>query len=187
MCIIKFIDRLVDVIDFHPWIANLCGIFISAGVAIWVMNKNHRLEKDKREYQEIREEVLRMNKITIYLSQILTISGSLNNSFIKSKVQFVKKEDTFVLTKFIDEIQYFCNKILDEDVVINDDNYSKAINVCTDSLNQLRIIKSNIIDHPKDVHKIEDVLKPIKHVAVETKKVLAQIEYYNLDDSYKIL
>ncbi|UOB21500.1 hypothetical protein [Macrococcus armenti] len=35
MCIIEFIDN-------HKWIANIIAIFVSAGVAIYVMNKNHQ-------------------------------------------------------------------------------------------------------------------------------------------------
>ncbi|TDM43458.1 hypothetical protein ETI09_03540 [Macrococcoides canis] len=51
---LECIDRMIDIIDFHPWIANLCGIFISAGVAIYVMNKNHK-DTDARDDKRKRD------------------------------------------------------------------------------------------------------------------------------------
>lgn len=73
MCIIDFFYRLVDAIDTHPWIANLCGIFISAGVAIWVMNHNN-IKAEMRETNKLKiNDEIEMNISVAKLSEMLQI------------------------------------------------------------------------------------------------------------------
>lgn len=178
---------LEDSLSILSSLMSFLSILSAASVAIYVMNKNHENEKIRKTEDIEEQSALRLNKLTIYVCQILTISGSVNKSLVYSKVIYVRDEDKGIFIKFIDEIQYYCNKILDEDVVLGSENYQDIINCCTDTLNQLRILRTNFIDTPKEFHDINDVVVPIKKIISSSLKVLENTKYYKMSDDYKIL
>lgn len=105
MCIIEFFDRLVDVIDYHQWIANLCGIFISAGVAIYVMNKNHADGNEKeRKKQEISDNI-QFRKAVERIQETTLITGSHYEAMKEVNINDAGDSTISSLIKQIEEIE----------------------------------------------------------------------------------
>lgn len=87
--------NLIEYIDNHTWIANLIGILLSASVAIYVMNKNHREAMNLEEYRIKLQEEIEERDVISALTHILYISHPLSGSF--SAVEILgDKEKEFV-------------------------------------------------------------------------------------------
>lgn len=154
MCIIEILDRLVDVIDFHPWIANLCGIFISAGVAVWIMDRNQK-HALSLENAKTKKEIRMMNKknedndyITqqrverILNSLTLYTHGYALNIGSYSDIQKIGKEH--ILSE-LDEIIDICKEVRKYDFYDFNNRQIETIKLCDEVLRETKNIQMNLI------------------------------------------
>ncbi|QNR07808.1 hypothetical protein [Macrococcoides canis] len=144
---LECIDRMIDIIDFHPWIANLCGIFISAGVAIYVMNKNHEDSEKKIIQKEQREDEIEMSSATIIMGQILTISTTLYNTYKNAKIPELDKRDLIVVEMYLEELEKYSKELLKIKINFNDSEYVSLIKTSSGILNEVRSFQANYIIH----------------------------------------
>lgn len=139
--------NLIEYIDNHTWIANIIGIFISAGVAIWIMDKNHKDSERKIIDKEIREDNVKMSSATIYMGQILTLSMTIYNAYDRSNIQRFNRRDIEIIENYLEEIESYSKEIMSMSLHHDNDEFKRLIHHATNILNAVRDYKGNHILH----------------------------------------
>lgn len=158
MCVIELLDRLVDIIDFHPWIANLFGIFTSAGVAIWIMDRNqkHSLALENAKTQKEIRLLNKKNKDSDYITQqrierilnslALYTHGYALNISSYNDIQKIGKEH--ILSE-LNEIIDVCKEVRKYDFYDFNNRQIETIKLCDELLREAKNIQMDLIapDH----------------------------------------
>ncbi|WP_414049792.1 hypothetical protein [Macrococcus animalis] len=159
MCVIELLDRLVDIIDFHPWIANLFGIFTSAGVAIWVMNKNHieAANRDKQKY--LLEDKVELNKINMRLIDIISEASTLLGTIKIDKSDLMNEYCIDIFKDYYELLLEHRLELIKFTQTINSDKYDEVIKVIRILLYDIKLTKVNIIKGDDLGYKKEKILE----------------------------
>lgn len=180
------IERLVNIIDLHPWIANLIGILLSAIVAIGVMRKNHQ-DADKREDKRKKNnddiEMMRAQfrirdvvKSCETLMYFLMFDVNNDNSLLNPKIISGLKEST---NNFNQQLK--SNK---EAKIYNVELYRELIDITSKMIDEVEIFRRGLCTNK--YIKSNDASGYLKNIIEVGKGYLKQKELFKSDDELKM-
>ncbi|TDM24330.1 hypothetical protein [Macrococcoides canis] len=184
---LECIERLVNIIDLHPWIANLIGILLSALVAIGVMKKNHQdadIRDDKRKKDNDNIEIRKAQ------FRILDAIRTCHVYYATFTFDYNDNENDVLDFKHIENIKNIVDDMndslkLNKEVAIHDiDMYIKLTETTTKMLDDIAVIQRLL--NSKTLWKNAGIIESLKSINNKGYEYLKNNSVFDFNQDLKV-